>query len=152
MVIIFNLVYFFYKKNNQTEFIFFKKTRNQTKTGSNRTVSVRFGFLDKNRFDSVFSSFFRFGFGSVFSVSAYKTETKPIGFFKILIGLIGFFSQFGFFGYFFSGFLGLICFLVFLLTPTTRGVAQLIRSWVCSTEVTSSSVTNLRAIESLHGR
>jgi len=38
----------FIKKNNQTEF-FFKKTE----TGSNRLVSVLFGFLDKNRFKPV---------------------------------------------------------------------------------------------------
>jgi hypothetical protein len=58
-----------------------------------------------------------FRFCSVFSVQAYKTETEPVGFFKILIGLIGFFSQLVFFCYFFSGFLGLIGFSVFLLTP-----------------------------------
>jgi hypothetical protein len=41
--------------------------------------------------------------GSVqfFWFQAYKTETKPIDFFKILIGLIDFFSRFGFFSYFF---------------------------------------------------
>ena len=43
---------------------------------------------------------------------SYKTDTEPVGFFKILIDLIGFFSQFSFFSYFFLGF------LVFLLTTT----------------------------------
>ena len=42
-------------------------------------------------------------FGSVrfFRFQAYQIETKPVGFLKILIGLIDFFSRFGFFGYFF---------------------------------------------------
>jgi hypothetical protein len=78
-------------------------------------------------FDSVFSVwlglarfFSGFVFGSVFPVPGLKNQnrTEPVGFFKILIGLIGFFLQFGFFGYFFSGFLGLIGFLVFLNTPS----------------------------------
>jgi hypothetical protein len=56
-----------------------------------------------------------------FWFKAYKIETEPVSFFKILIGSIGFFSRFGFFGYFFSGFLGLIGFLVFLLTPRYCG-------------------------------
>jgi len=55
-----------------------------------------------------------FGLGSVW-FQAYKTETKPVGFFKILIGFV---SRFGFLSYFFSGFLGLISFSVFVLTPT----------------------------------
>jgi hypothetical protein len=94
----------FIKKNNQTEF--FKKTR--TETGSNRPVSVRFGFLEQKPVQtgltwffwfgsatSVFSSltrFFRFvsvflGLGSIrfFRFQAYKTETEPVSFFKILI-------------------------------------------------------------------
>jgi hypothetical protein len=159
----------FIKKSNQTEIFFLKKkNRNQTKTGSNRPVSVRFGFLEKKpvqtglarffrfgsvlaRFGSVFSGlarFFRFGsvlarfgsvlarfdsvffrvffrFGSVFPVPGLKNRnrTEPVGFFKILIGLIGFFFRFGFFGYFFSGFLGLIGFSVFLNTPNkNRGL------------------------------
>jgi len=60
-------------------------------------------------------------FGSVFSVSGLsnRNRTEPVGFLKILIGLIGFFLRFGFFGYFFSGFLGLIGFSVFLLTPSS---------------------------------
>ena len=57
----------FIKKSNQTEFFFFEKKRNRTETGSNRPVSVRFGFFREktgsNRFGSVFPGFF--GFGSV---------------------------------------------------------------------------------------
>jgi hypothetical protein len=63
----------FIKKSNQTDL---KKNRNQTKTSSNRPVSVRFGFLEEKPvqtglawffwFDSVFFSGFlcsvRFGF------------------------------------------------------------------------------------------
>jgi hypothetical protein len=112
-VIIFGSVRFLYKKNNQTEF--FKK---KTETGSNRTVSVCFFW-----FGSVLAQFFS-GFGSVrfFQFQAYKTKTEPVGFFKILIGLIGFYSRFDFFGYFFSSFLGLFGFLIFLLTPTIIGL------------------------------
>jgi hypothetical protein len=52
-----------------------------------------------NRFDSVFSGFF--GLGSVwfFRFYAYKTETEPADFFKILIF---FFLRFSFFSYFFN--------------------------------------------------
>jgi hypothetical protein len=72
-------------------FIYIKKVtklkfKKKTETGSNRPVSVRFGFLGQKpvqtsltwffwfgsvffRFGSVFFQFFRFEFGSVFSVS-----------------------------------------------------------------------------------
>ena len=45
-------------------------------------------------------------FGSVFSVSGLsnRNRTEPVGFLKILIGLIGFFLRFDFFGYFFFRF------------------------------------------------
>ena len=111
----------FIKKTNQTE-IFFKKTE----TGSNWPVLVWFGFLGKNQFKPVwfgfFSSlarFFRFSsvfFGSVFSVLGLENRyrTEPVGFFKILFGLIGFFSWFGFIRVFFLGF------SVFLLTPNSN--------------------------------
>jgi len=123
--------------------LFFEK---KTETGSNQPVSVRFGFLGKKPVQIGLAWFFRFwlgflGFGSVFVglarffsgfffVSvwfgtvrffwffAYKTETEPAGFFKILIGLIDFFFRFSFFSFFFSGFLNLINFSVFFLTPT----------------------------------
>ena len=114
-MIIFGSVRFLYKKNNQTEF-FLKKNRNRFKPDG-------FGlfFLVWLGFGSVF---FRFRFGSVrfFQFQAYKTKTEPVGFFKILIGLIGFYSRFDFFGYFFSSFLGLFGFLIFLLTPTIIGL------------------------------
>jgi hypothetical protein len=35
---------------------------------------------------------------------------------------------------------------------TLSGVVQLIRFWICSPKITSSSVTNLRATRGLHGR
>jgi len=123
--------------------LFFEK---KPETGSNQPVSVRFGFLGKKPVQIGLAWFFRFwlgflGFGSVFvglarffsgfffvSVRfgtvrffwffAYKTETEPAGFFKILIGLIDFFFQFSFFSFFFSDFLNLINFSVFFLTPT----------------------------------
>ena len=65
----------FIKKSNQTEIFFLKK---KTETGSNRPVSVRFGFFraktGSNRFGSVFPVLLGFlglarffvGFGSVF--------------------------------------------------------------------------------------
>jgi hypothetical protein len=100
------------------------------KTGSNRFGSVFpvwlgfgsvwLGFFGLARFWLGLARFFSgFFFGSVFPVPGLKNRnrTKPVGFFKILIGLIGFFFRFGFFGYFFSGFLGLIGFSVFLNTP-----------------------------------
>jgi len=108
----------FIKKSNQTEFFFKKKNRNRfkptgfgsvrffrEKTGSNRFGSVFSVWLG---FGSVFSVwlgffpvFFRFGSVQFFRFQAYKTETEPVGFFKILIG---FFLRFGFFGYFFPVF------------------------------------------------
>jgi len=157
------LVRFLSKKVTKPKF-FFKKTE----TGSNRPVSVRFGFLKKKPVQTGLARFFRFGlvlarffsvwlgffglarfwlgffglawfwlgffrfgsvfsvwlgffglawfwlgldrffsgffrFGSVFPVPGLKNRnrTEPVGFFKILIGLIGFFLRFGFFGYFF---------------------------------------------------
>jgi len=54
----------FIKKSNQTEFFFFEKKRNRTETGSNRPVSVRFGFLGKKPVQTGLARFFR-----VFSVS-----------------------------------------------------------------------------------
>jgi hypothetical protein len=60
-----------------------------------------------------FSGLARFGFDSVVSVSGLKTETEPIGFFKILIG---FFHSSVFSVILFSSFLGLISFSVFLFT------------------------------------
>jgi hypothetical protein len=81
------------------------------KTGSNRFGSVLARFF---RFDLVFSGFFCLGSVRFFRFQTYKTETKPIDFFKILIG----FFIVGFFQLFFSGFLNLLGFLIFLLTPT----------------------------------
>jgi len=70
----------FFLKNNQTEL---KKKPKPVQTDRFRFGSV---FLDKNRFKPVWLVFFRSGFGRFFQFQAYKTETKPISFFKILIG------------------------------------------------------------------
>jgi hypothetical protein len=51
----------FIKKNNQTEF-----KKKKTETGSNRPVSVRFGFLEEKPVQTGLARFFRFG--SVFPV------------------------------------------------------------------------------------
>jgi len=79
----------FIKKSNQTEFIFKKK---KTETGSNRPVSVRFGFLEKKpvqtglarffRFGSVFFGFFSVRFGSVFPVPGLKNRNRTGRFFQ----------------------------------------------------------------------
>ena len=116
---------FYQKKVTKLNFFFLKKIETssnrpisvrffRTKTGSNRfgsVFSVWLGFFDLTRFWLDLARLFRFDliltrFGSVFSVwffrfQAQKTETEPVGFFKILIG---FFSRFGFFGYFFFQF------------------------------------------------
>ena len=115
-MIIFGSVRFLSKKVTKSKF-FFKKTE----TGSNQPVSVRFGFLGKNRFKPVCSVF---QFGSVlarfFSVSVWfgflLIKPKPNRTGRFFQKFNRFFFRFGFFGYFFSGFLGLIGFLVFLLT------------------------------------
>jgi hypothetical protein len=126
-VFIFGSVRFLSKKNNQTDFFL------KTETGSNRPVSVRF-FRTKtgsNRFDLVLARFgsvffpvfsVRVRFGSFFSVPSLKNRnrTEPVGFFKILIGLIGFFHGSVFSVIFFSGFLGLIDFLIFLNTSSYK--------------------------------
>jgi hypothetical protein len=105
---------FYIKKVIKSNFIL-KKNRNPTDR-------FQFGFLEEKRFKPVwfcfsvrFRFFFLFGFGSVqfFRFQIYKTETEPVGFFKILIS---FFLRFIFFSYFFY-FLGLIDFLIFLFTP-----------------------------------
>ena len=97
--------WFLYKKTTKPIFFYIKKTE----TDLNQLVFIWF-FLEKNRFKHVWLSFpglalfFFLLFVSVrfFRFQAYKIETEPVGFFKILIGLICFFSQFGFFGYFSS--------------------------------------------------
>jgi hypothetical protein len=118
-IIIFGSVRFLLKTNNQINF--FKKKPKPNRTGSNLLVLVRFKFFRKkpvqtgltrfllgfSGFDSVFliwlGFFFLFGFGLVrfFRFQAYKTETEPVGFFKILIG---FFFTVRFFSFFFPVF------------------------------------------------
>ena len=107
----FSIQFGFYKKK-VIKLNFFKKNQNRTETGSNRPILVRFGFFRQKPVDPVFSGFaWFFRFDSVFSAwlgltrffsslvlvffsldsvrffwfRAYKTETKPVGFFKILI-------------------------------------------------------------------
>jgi hypothetical protein len=104
----------FIKKSNRIEIL-----KKKTETGSNRPVSVWFGFFraktGSNRFGSVlarffsvwlgfFPGFFLFRFGSVFCL-----QNRTGRFFQN-------FNQFFFLVFsviFFSGFLGLIGFLVF---------------------------------------
>ena len=124
-MIIFGSVRFLSKKNKQI-----KKKIKKIETSSNRWISVRFGFLDKNRFKLVWLDlawfffiwlgFFGFGLvffglGSVwfFRFQAYRNWTGR--FFKILIGLLCCFSRFGFFSYFFFRFSWFNRFSVFLL-------------------------------------
>ena len=133
-VIIFGLVRFLLKKNNQTEYILKKKKPKPV--GSNWPVSVRFkptgfGSVQTDRFGSVQTDRFRFGlvlydknwfkpvclgFGSVFLVWLGFGLIFLVwhGFFRLFFGL----GSVRFFWLFFFGFLGLIGFLVFFLTPS----------------------------------
>ena len=125
-MIIFSSVQFLSKKIIKPKL----KKKNRNRTEPVQTDWFRFGFLGQNRFGLVLARFFRFcsvfsvwvGFGLVFfpiffglgsvwcfRFQAYKTETEPVGFFKILIG---FFSRFCFSGFFF----GFLNFLVFITT------------------------------------
>jgi hypothetical protein len=72
--------------------------------------------LEKNRFKLIWLDFSGLGSIRFFWFYAYKTETEPVGFFKILINLIEFFLRFGFFSYFFSCLIG---FSVVLLIPNS---------------------------------
>jgi hypothetical protein len=104
----------FIKKNNQIE-ILKKKKLKPVQTDQFRFNSVPF-FRTKtssNQFGLVFLvwlGFFRFGSGFFwfFRFHAYKTETEPVGFLKILIGF--------FWGLVFSVIFYPV-FSVFLLTP-----------------------------------
>jgi hypothetical protein len=113
---------------NVTKLKFLKKlkpNRNRFKP----MVSVRFGFLRQKPVQTGLARFFSlawffsvwlgfFGLGSV-RFRAYKTKTEPVGFFKILIGLIIFFTIW-FFQLFFSGFIDFISFLIFLLISISK--------------------------------
>jgi hypothetical protein len=112
-VIIFSLIWFLLKIIiNQ---IFLKK---KPKPNLNRFKPTGFGsvrFFEQKPIQTGLARFFslaRFwldffpvwlGLSSArfFRFQAYKTETKSVGFFKILICLFDFFSRFDFFGYFF---------------------------------------------------
>jgi hypothetical protein len=121
-VIIFYSVRFLSKKVTESNF-FKKKTETEPKPG--QTDRFRFGsvFLGQKPVQTGLARFWLgfFWFGSVFfrvffcfgSVRffAYKTETEPAGFFKILIGYFFFiFSVI-----FFSGFLSLTIIISLLL-------------------------------------
>jgi hypothetical protein len=71
------------KKSNQTGF--FLKNQNRIGTGSNRPVLVWLGYFRKKPVQPGWLGFFS---GSVrfFQFQAYKTETKPVGFLKIING------------------------------------------------------------------
>ena len=129
-MIIFGSFRFLSKKSNQTEIEpkpvqtdrFWFRFLGQKPVQTGLTWFFRFDsfWLVFFRFGSVF---FRFGFGSVFSFKAYKSETEPVGFFKILIGLIGFFSRFDFFSYFFFSFFNFLSFSVFF-SPLIKGTSS----------------------------
>jgi len=108
------LVSFGFYKKKVPKSIFFLKT----KTGSNRSVSVRF-FMTKTSLARFFLVFFRFFFGLGlvrFGFFGFRF-IKPNRTSQFFQNFNRFFSQFGFFSYFFFGFLN---FSVFLLTPTRR--------------------------------
>jgi hypothetical protein len=81
----------FYKK---TDFFFIKKNRNRTEIGSNRPVSVRFGFLEKKPVQTGLARFFRFG--SVFSGLARFFRFASV--FRFDSVFFWFFFRFGFSG------------------------------------------------------
>jgi len=78
---------FFIKKSNQTDF-FYKKI----KTGSNRPVSVRFGFLEQKLVQTGLTWFFRFGFGSVFSYTPTYQLTRNYSYVAISMGILTYFN------------------------------------------------------------
>jgi hypothetical protein len=105
-------------KKKGTKLVFFSTEPEPVQTDWFRFGSV---ILEQKPVQTGLDQFFRFGsvfflfeFGSVFQFQAYQTETEPVGFLKILIGLISFFTVRSF-SYFFSDFLNLIDFLIFLL-------------------------------------
>jgi hypothetical protein len=99
-VIIFDSIWFLSKNNNKTKF-FLKKNQNRFKPTDFSSVwffkkkPVWLSFFSFALFFPVLLGFFSIcsGLGSVwfFQFQAYKTE--PVGFFKILIGLIDFFHS-----------------------------------------------------------
>jgi len=99
-VIIFGSVRFLSKKVTKPNFFFFEK---KTETGSNRPVSVRFGFFGQKpvqtglaRFFRVLARFFRvlarfFRFGSVLARLARFCFWFFVGFGSVRFGFFGFF-------------------------------------------------------------
>jgi hypothetical protein len=74
----------FIEKSNQNEF-FVKKNQNRTETGSNRPVSVWFGFLGQKPVQTGLTRFFPFfvGFGSVPFFGFLLIKPNRPGFSKI---------------------------------------------------------------------
>jgi hypothetical protein len=104
-VIIFDSVQFLSKTITKPKFFFLKKNWNQTETGSNRLVSVRFDFLraktGSNWFGSVFlvlARFYRFWLGFfLFWLGFFRFGSV----FLIWLGFSGFFRfRFGLFFWF----------------------------------------------------
>ena len=105
----------FIKKSNQTEFFFFK-----TETGSNRPVSVRFGFLGQKPVQTGLARFFRFwlgfsGFGSVLSVFFGLAR-----FFSVWLGFSGLAQFFSVFFRFRFGSVWFFRLLFFWFSPFNR--------------------------------
>jgi hypothetical protein len=82
---------FIIKKTNQTE-IFLKN--NRTEIGSNRSVSIRFGFLRQNRFKPVLAWFSRFWLG-FFGLAQFFSSLALVFFWFFPVWV-----RFGFFSFF----------------------------------------------------
>ena len=110
-VIIFGSVQFISKKNNQIEFFSFKKNRN----GSNRPVSVRFGFLGKK---PVQTSLARFWLGFLRVWLGFRfIKPKPNRTGRFFQNFNRFFFTVQFFRLLFSSFLGFLGFFYFFTYP-----------------------------------
>ena len=104
-VIIFDSVWFLSKKITNLNF---KKTETEPKLV--QTDRFWFGFLGQKTVQIGLARFFfqfffdlgsvRFSFFSFRLIKPKPNQTEPVGFFKILIGLIEFFSWFVFFRYY----------------------------------------------------
>ena len=76
----------FFKKNNHTEIFFFKKTE----TGSNRPVSVRFGFLGQKPVQTGLARFFRFWLGFFGLARFFQVWLGFFGLGSVRLGFLGF--------------------------------------------------------------
>ena len=101
-VIIFGSVRFLSKKVTKPNYFFLKKNQNRTETGSNRPVSVRFGFFraktGSNRFGSVFLVLARFSRFSRFWLGFSGFARFWLGFFfPVFVGFVS--VRFSFFSF-----------------------------------------------------